>query len=505
MSGARPEVMKKIFLPPQIGGINIKDPAIDLPPQDGLSVVNYYCFESSLWSRGAETVARDLSGTNAVKGMHNWVNAFDVDIVVITTDAKVFVLSDTTYTATDITGAVTMTNGATSAASFNNYLFLCNGTNAVIRVDRSPVTSAAAFVGPAGADATLNQVCSYKKRLYFVQKNSNSIWYGGVGSVTGALTEFDITTTLDIPSNIYFCTNWTLNQGIQNEELFVIVTRLGEVLIYSGDWPAADNWQLIGKTQLPRVLSQRSFCKLGGDIIIYTELGPVRLSDAVRSGALPSEEFQMTRKISKAFQSLAIGGASGTVPSTADRALMVRDDTLPFIYVISQSYIYVMNYQTGAWSIFTTTGTPTAMVYAFKRLMIGYSTGSEIVYIQPFNTATSVTGAARNFTTGWLDFGEREVSKHIVAIRLYSSVPFTSATTSSDYTVTVYSDLLPNYASTPDAQTITGSTTSVPIVAEFKPGAVGRWFQIDVAVASGGSQDEYLGMEIEYVAMGGAH
>ena len=54
--------------------------------------------------------------------------------------------------------------------------------------DGSTVSNAA-YTGIAD-DNKLVDVCVYKERLFFVEKDSASIWYLPVGTVTGALTEF---------------------------------------------------------------------------------------------------------------------------------------------------------------------------------------------------------------------------------------------------------------------------------------------------------------------------
>jgi hypothetical protein len=506
-------------VPPPVGGINVRDPANRLPQTDASYIYNWYPLQSSLLARGLEVTARDLTGTQGIKGFFNWVNDYDVDTCILTTDSKIFVLADpsTPFVATDITSPVTITNGATNAAPFNGYLFVVNGTDPVIRVDRSPACTNPGFTGPSPDDSVLSQVCAYRNRLYFVEKSSLSIWYGGVDFVSGALTELDLSSVFESPSNLMFVTAWTTNQGNQNEELLVVVSRRGEVLLYSGDNPEAANWQLIGRTFIPTVLGPKAFCKLGNDLIIYTKLGPVPLSSAISSGALPSDEYNISSKILKAFASFAFG-ADGNFPMDSNRAVMVRDEILPILYVNAEGVIYTLNYQTGAWAIFDVTTKPETLCYAFGNLMLGKNATPEITYIQPILGTASAgsypdfglgtnTGSARSLITGWLNLGREEVMKKIVAIRLYSAVPVSSLTTSSTYTITVYSGLQPAYQSASDTKTITVTASgSLPGVTEFRPNATpATWFQFDVSVASGGSADEFLGMDIEFEELGGAY
>lgn len=506
-------------VPPPVGGINVRDPANRLPAADASYIYNWYPLQSSLLARGQEVTARDLTGTQGIKGFFNWVNDYDVDTCILTTDTKVYVLADpsTPFVATDITSPVTITNGATNAASFNGYLFIVNGDDPVIRVDRSPACVNPGFTGPSPDDSVLSQVCSYRNRLYFVEKASLSIWYGGVDFVAGALTELDLSSVFESPSNIMFATAWTTNQGNQNEELLVIASRRGEVLLYSGDDPEAGNWQLIGRTFIPTVLGPKAFCKLGNDLIVYTKLGPVPLSSALRSGALTSEEYNISSKILKAFTSFAFG-TDGNFPMSSNRAVMVRDEILPILYVNAENVIYTLNYQTGAWAIFDVTTKPESLCYAFGSLLLGKTSTPEITYIQPilgtdavgtypdFEVGTN-TGSERSFISGWLNLGREEITKKIVAIRLYSAVPNSSSLTSSDYTLTVYSGLRPSSVMSTDAQTISvPSAGGSPSVTEFRPSATpATWFQFQVAVADGGSADEFLGMDIEFEELGGAY
>jgi hypothetical protein len=470
--------------------MNNRDPEMFLPETDFKIIQNYYCYPSRLRGRGPETTGVSLTGTQAVKGLHNWQNASFAERLIATSDTTITSI-DSAWAATDITAPVTITNGACSSVSFNHRLFLTNGTDLPISITTGLVCANPAFTGPS-SNVILKQTWSYKNRLYFTERDSSKIWYGDVDAIAGALTAVDLDSIFTVPSYLLFGINGTMNQGLQNEEYCIFVSQAGEVLIYSGDSPEAANWTITARAKINKPLSFRSYCKIGGDVMIYTVSGIVRLSDVISTSAPPAEQFKLTDKISGGFQ-LALPGAAPAYPSSANRALMVLDGNQPFIYCIMEDAVYVLNAQTGAWSYFTTNAAPTAIAYAFGFLVFGYSADPEITYMD----SSSVITPNLILYTGALDLGVNLVKK-VTAVRI-TTTPLSSDTSKLRNTqVIVTSDLTGAQAA--DGKLLTGAPGIQQSVVEYNPGIIGRHFTVYYEVSAGGTslRHDFLALEIDY-------
>lgn len=489
MSQAR--TLKTVFIPPPIGGWNSRDPRMMIADNEATVLRNYTPYSNSIRSCRQLTNGVDLTGTESPKGLHNWQTAAFAERVIATTDTKIWSITSG-WAATDITGAVAMTNGATSGISFNGYLFLCNGTNPVCRVDTALATSAAAFVGPGGVDTTLNQVWSYKGRLYFIEKASTSFWYGELLFVTGTLTEIDEATILDKNSNLLFGATWTVNNGASYEEYCVLVSAFGEVLVYSGDYPGAPNWYLTARTRIPTPLGRRAFTKLGGDILIYTKIGIVKLSDIVSTASAETSFYTISNKISRTFQN------PNNLPSDPDRALMAVETDLPFVHVLTYSFgIYSFNYETGAWFEQYLSIVPDCIVYAFGLLLLGNSGGIEIRYLKASGVGAS--GApSRSWSTGWMDFGSRNIKK-LAAVRLLSASTSDGTTDDTTYQISVGRDFRSDSSNNShESKIVTSDHSSQDVVySEFRPGIMGTWLSFGITTADG-AMDEIYGLEVQY-------
>lgn len=513
-----------VTLPLGAAGLNLTDPPVDLAPGELTTCRGYLSYQYALrafygplpWS-GADTVRPITPVTQVPGSLFKFIDSSGDQTMILVTDSKIWEVppsSASIPTPVDITNSLTWTDQKASGQTFNTYLFLCNGTDSVIRVDSSPISANPSFTGPSPDDSVLTQVSTYKSRLYFVEKDSNSIWYGDVDAITGALTEVDYTTIFNDPSTLLFATNWSFTNGISNEEFFVLVSASGEVLIYSGDSPEAPNWEIVNRTRIAAPISKNSFVKFGGDILIYTVRGIVQLSTAVANQGGSATEFVLSEKLTDLF----IEQDTATNP---ERFWLVVDEELPFLYctAINQAGVPVllcMNYRTGAWSEqdprFNQITWEEPYSIAFVDGELYYATeqqsdGDLVVNRCPRKPPTTGTGATaqddRAIETGWINFGS-PLQKRLAMLRLYSSV-INYDTDEVTYTLTVKTDFSDTGAS--QSKTLTAATYSDGsrqiFTTEFAPGAVGIHYKI-LLEADQGAFDEVYKMEL-FFEQGGAH
>lgn len=121
---------------------------------------------------------------------------------------------------------------------------------------------------------------SFKNRLYFITDDWQ-IAYSGVQSISGTLTAFDMGSYFKKGGKLLTIANWTQDAGNGADDLLVLISTEGEVLIYSGTSPEASDWNMIGSFSIPKPIGKRCWTQLGADLIIITQQGYFPLSSVL--------------------------------------------------------------------------------------------------------------------------------------------------------------------------------------------------------------------------------
>lgn len=326
---------KSIFIPSPVGGLNLRDPVTTIPITDAKILTGFYPLSKGIKGMGKITEVETLTGD-----VYSLIPGIDGASLIISTSSKLYFKTSAGGAATDITGGLTMGAFVHSHHYFGGYTYLCSANNQVIRVNAAGTSSAAGWlINGANPDSPLTNGTGYKGRQYYAEVGSTRYHYSTLGAVGGTLTAVDLSTIFAFTGQIRWVSSWNINQGISVEEVFVIATTSGEILIYSGDNPAASNWQIIGHIKLPGT-TYRAFYRLGSELFIQTVQGVLPLSQA----------FQF-RGESVTFYSSSDKLGQSVFNANTDSEI-AEHTTFPFLYfsVSGSGAIYVLNYQTGAWA-----------------------------------------------------------------------------------------------------------------------------------------------------------
>lgn len=181
-----------------------------------------------------------------------------------------------TLVLTNVTGDFTddeaITDSATGAA-------IADGTDILV-----PGTDTS-FAEPGLTTADLSNNWVYQTRMWFAQKDSLDVWYLPVDQVSGELTKLPLAGVFGLGGSILFGASWSLDSGNQGglSEQMIVVTTEGEVAVFQGSNPAdANNWSKVGVYRIGRPRGKKAWVRDGGDLIIATSIGYVRLSEAIR-------------------------------------------------------------------------------------------------------------------------------------------------------------------------------------------------------------------------------
>ena len=135
---------------------------------------------------------------------------------------------------------------------------------------------------------------SFKNRLYFISDNWQ-IAYSGVQSISGQLTAFDMGSYFKKGGKLLSIANWTQDAGNGADDLLVLISTEGEVLIYSGTSPESDDWRMIGTFSITKPVGKRCWTQLGADLIIITQRGYFPLSSVLSD--LRANRVMLNQKI----------------------------------------------------------------------------------------------------------------------------------------------------------------------------------------------------------------
>lgn len=482
-------MLKSFFLPAPTDGLNLRASPYELKITEAQQLDNYLVYDWGIRETGSYgTLTHPASGI--VKQLICFKDDNGAALELICVANKVYLANNPNWTTpTDMTGALTITSDAWRYCIWNKRIFMVNSTDAgLIYTIAGGSLAADTWTGLTTDNAS--QVFAFKQRLYYIEKNSTSFWYGPESSVSGALSEYDVSDFLEDYGTLLFGTSWSVNQGNYNEQLFIIVTSAGEVLVYSGDSPEADNWALVTRISIPMPIGNQAFTRLGQDLLICTSRGVISLA-AFLAGRGDNESYYL------------VSGKLADTLGTAANVPPIRDSVRPFMYFPSSSsqYVYALNYERGAWSRINTgvsSSTITAMAFyedtsgtgAFLNMSFANS-GSRRV-LEGGNTESHI------WRSGFLAV-EPDKYKQVQKMKVIGRNTF--GTDRFSATASVAFDVL---TATTESDTKTVSTTSTDYTSvELQPPGIGRRPSVYFSKTSASERNEIVGCDMFYTYTGG--
>jgi hypothetical protein len=267
-------------MPPPYGGLDLVSPIDNMEPSYALELVNVFP------GAGAPTVRLGYEQFANV-GTATPINTIaSIDLkdgttqLVATTSSKIYSITSAGVSS-DITGATTVTDGQFQTVQYANNLYLCNGVNNAKVYTGTGNVSDVTFTGVTLSN--LINVTAYKERLYFVEKNTCKVWYGGL-QVTGtaatpALTSFDFQYVFTKGGFLVGIGSFSTNTSMTSQDYFWACSSLGEIVFYTGYYAGDPNtWALVARYYIGRPLGYRAFVRVNNDVWIITEQGILPIS-----------------------------------------------------------------------------------------------------------------------------------------------------------------------------------------------------------------------------------
>lgn len=349
-----------VSVPAPTMGINDFDNLANMDPIYALDMVNWFPSNRSLrvrngyreWTTGLPSDGKTLLTYNRFNGSGALFAATDNGIFEVTSQGPAGV-AQTAYT----NGYCSYTNFANTAGQ---YMVVVNGTDPG-KLYNGAWLNYVTVGGPAapnevsGANmANMNYVHSHKRRLWFAQKDSMTVWYLPTDSTGGAMTAFQLGGIFKLGGFIQSIFTWTMDAGDGLDDILIFQTNKGEIAGYIGNDPSsASDWRLAAVYFAGEPLSQRTNADFGGDVAMLTVNGITPISKIVGGAqAIPNSEDSLSKRISKTFNQIV--RQYGYSPNW--EIMNIPELTALFVTFPSNdetgSKQFVMNSITGAWTTY---------------------------------------------------------------------------------------------------------------------------------------------------------
>lgn len=415
-------VVESVSIPSPVRGLNYKDSLATMRPGDALRLDNMICRPGYVevrkgWTPHATSIpapTRSILTYTALDGTAKrfaaaGANIYDASAVGAVGAAVVTGLISDYFNQTMVSNAA------------GNFLIAVNGQ------DNGKIYNGTVWadLGVTGVPLnTLSQVAVWKRRVWFVQKNTTKAWYLATDAIAGAATAFDFASIFRRGGRLLALINWTIDGGSGSDDYLLAVTTEGEVAVYKGTDPSsATTFALVGVYYIGTPIGERFHAQLGGDVLMLTQNGLIPFSRYLQSQTVNRAQF-LTERI-QSLIGLEIENF-GAIRGWEVHVLFAQNVVLLQVPGGAEGarYQYAMAIETGGWSRLLFTD---AICWASQK---------DVLY------AGHLTQVANSWTTG-LDNGQGIMYTVIPA---YSYLgPSTQQKLVTLGRLTIQSDQVPTY------------------------------------------------------------
>lgn len=388
-------------------GLDLTSPVDNMDPSHALELINVFPGNGMSSVRlGYSRLAKPSS--SAIKFMGELPRPNGTKLLVAATDTALYSIS-TGGTVTNITKASPHTNGEFTSVIFNNKIYLCN--NAGTGTDQAQYWDgvAAQASNLAFTGVSLENLCSvssYRERLYFVERNSMNMWYGGLkvpGTAASALTSYDTSYTFKHGGYLIHAGSYTNQTASTSQNLFFACTSEGELAFWQGTDPSnltgADPWTLVARYKVGKPLGFRAFVRVGADIWVITQQGIVPISALFQADpemALKAVSEKINPLIASSAKAIPFSYLWGGYSWSVGRRVYI---TAPISS--SSSWMLVYSMDSKGWTIFQLSQTTDGLSSCVFNNLPHYGSSGGIVWTGETGyldrVQTGIPGTAINF------------------------------------------------------------------------------------------------------------
>ena len=338
-------------IPASIKGWDAISSVADMPPDHAIVLDNFIPRPGYLEPRRGSQLHSDTSAsTKPVETLMAYTAPG-------TGDTKLFAIVDGDIWDVSATAAITSATGMANSrsqhvlftnASDTTYLFVCNGTDAMMVYDGTNWATS----GVSGITG-IAHVNTWKGRLWFVQDQSTIVGYLPVGAVTGTATTFDLGSLMSKGGYVNAIGTWTVDTKQSVDEYLAFITSAGQVFVYQGTDPtSALTFGLVGIYNLGAPIGRRCFLRISGNLWVITQDGVIPMTEMLAIDRSDAPRVALTSMIMNAMNQ-AVQNYSSIF---GWQFISYPRGTLAILNIPltagSQAMQFVMNTITGAWCRF---------------------------------------------------------------------------------------------------------------------------------------------------------
>lgn len=240
---------------------------------------------------------------------------------------------------------------------------------------------------------------SYKGRVYMC--SGTDVYYSALEAVTGDCTLWDTQYLFDSAGEIVWIGRLTSPANVSGETYLALGNRSGDVIVYAGDNPDANNWEQVGRFNISDPTGYQSILEYNNDLWISTRAGIYSLRKLFTHGS-ESDEVMVTKMIEPFWKLLQVnaGGQIDVSPTFdfptygAGHVSFAYDKTNNRVFARMGGYLtdrstvaqdgsthFVYNGSTGSWSMHTVSDSSSTQFYDAAQSYPCYSGYSSFHYI----------------------------------------------------------------------------------------------------------------------------
>lgn len=397
-------------LPPPVGGWNAKDALDGMKPTDAVILENWFPRESDVVTRGGYSLH-----CNTGEGAHNVETIAEFKSgatrkMLVGCNGKLI----NTTTSTPSTVGTGFTNNRWRWVNFGERLIMVNGLDTPQDWDGTTLTSTA-WSGSGLTITNLSDVCVFKDRLFFIEKNTLNVWYASLQAITGTLVKFPLKYTGTFGGVLKAMATVTIDGGSGPDDIMLFYLSSGEVIVYQGSDPGvAADWGRVGTFYISPPIAEGTVAQFGSDVVALTHGAYTPITRVMPYGRSSPAQLDLSDKISG-----AVSQAAEQYSDNTGWQIIFYPFGRKLIFNIPRSASYfdqhVMNVDTKAWCKFTGWNFPVFGLYN-DNLYGGGTDGK--VYQVDTGFSDNTTAITCDLQTAWNYFGNSGQEKNFTMARV---------------------------------------------------------------------------------------
>ncbi|KHQ51099.1 hypothetical protein [Mameliella alba] len=215
-------------------------------------------------------------------------------------------------------------NGNASFSALSGQVIIADGIGDPLAFNGSTFSTPAFTTSTSVTQSDFDGFLAHHDRPYFwVRGSTLEFYYGGVGAVTGALTQFPLDRLGNITGSILEMASLTVDAGHGMNDVLAIFTSTGQVVTYEGLDPGDQNdWRQLNRLQIAPPLGPKAFQQIGSDLWVLTPKGVVSIQQTISQGQMALVK-QVSQPVADDLVQAAEDGGDWILHASADQRMVI--------------------------------------------------------------------------------------------------------------------------------------------------------------------------------------